>query len=49
MNQRWLGVRLDFFGAILVLVVALIAVFDSNNTNPSEIGLVLSYVLAIQM
>lgn len=48
-NQRWLGLRLDFFGTILTFVVAIIAVTTSETINPSQIGLVLSYILAVQM
>jgi ABC-type multidrug transport system fused ATPase/permease subunit len=48
-NQRWLGIRLDFLGALLSFVVAIIAVMESTRTNPSEIGLALSYIIAIQM
>lgn len=48
-NQRWLGVRLDFLGTILTFVVAIIAVAESTRLNPSQIGLVLSYILAVQM
>jgi len=48
-NQRWLGISLDFMGAILTLSVALIAVTESENINPSQIGLALSYILTIQM
>lgn len=36
-------------GAILTLSVALIAVTESENINPSQIGLALSYILTIQM
>lgn len=48
-NQRWLGIRLDFLGALLSFVVALIAVLEATKTNPSQIGLALSYIIAIQM
>lgn len=48
-NQRWLGIRLDSLGAVLSFVVALIAVLEATKTNPSKIGLALSYIIAIQM
>ncbi|KAK9896913.1 hypothetical protein P389DRAFT_194562 [Cystobasidium minutum MCA 4210] len=48
-NQRWLGIRLDFLGALLSFVVAIIAVLEATRTNPSQIGLALSYIIAIQM
>ncbi|KII85509.1 hypothetical protein PLICRDRAFT_145262 [Plicaturopsis crispa FD-325 SS-3] len=45
--QRWLGVRLDFFGNILVFGIALFAVGFRTSVNPSKIGVVLSYTLSI--
>ena len=48
-NQRWLGIRLDIFGTFLTFVVAIIAVTESTKINPSQIGLVLSYILSVQM
>jgi ATP-binding cassette, subfamily C (CFTR/MRP), member 1 len=46
-NQRWLAVRLDFIGNMLVLTVAILVVTDRFNVNPSIAGLVLSYILSI--
>ncbi|ETN38990.1 uncharacterized protein HMPREF1541_07032 [Cyphellophora europaea CBS 101466] len=46
-NQRWLAVRLDFIGNLLVLTVAILVVTDRFSVNPSIAGLVLSYILAI--
>jgi ATP-binding cassette, subfamily C (CFTR/MRP), member 1 len=46
-NQRWLAVRLDMIGNLLVLTVAILVVTDRFNVNPSIAGLVLSYILAI--
>lgn len=43
--QRWLGVRLDFLGNILILGICLFAVGFRNTLNPSLIGVVLSYSL----
>jgi ATP-binding cassette, subfamily C (CFTR/MRP), member 1 len=43
--QRWLAVRLDFFGNILVLGIALFAAGFRTTVNPSKIGVVLSYTL----
>lgn len=48
-NQRWLGIRLDFFGAILSFVVAIIAVVTRFTISPAETGLILSYIVSIQM
>jgi hypothetical protein len=36
--QRWLSVRLDFFGNILILGVALFAAAFRNSVNPSKTG-----------
>ncbi|KAH8915903.1 ABC transporter [Atractiella rhizophila] len=47
-NQRWLGIRLDFLGALLTISVALLAVGLSKGTvSPSQTGLVLTYVVSI--
>ncbi|KAG1879712.1 ABC protein [Suillus subluteus] len=42
-NQRWLAVRLDFMGGILVFLVALLAVINVSGINAAQIGLVLTY------
>ncbi|EJD02283.1 multidrug resistance-associated ABC transporter [Fomitiporia mediterranea MF3/22] len=44
--QRWLSVRLDLFGNILILGIALFAAGFRNTVNPSKIGVVLSYSLS---
>lgn len=46
-NQRWLAVRLDFIGNLLVFTVAILVVTDRFSVNPSIAGLVLSYILSI--
>ena len=43
--NRWLGVRLDLLGNILLFGVALFAVGFRNTVDPSKIGVVLSYTL----
>jgi len=43
--QRWLGVRLDFMGNLLVLGIALFACGFRKSVNPADIGVVLSYTL----
>jgi len=48
-NQRWLGLRLDFFGSCLTFAVALFSVGTAKNVSPSQTGLILSYVLTISM
>lgn len=43
--QRWLGVRLDFLGSLLVLGVALFGVGFRSSVSPSKLGVVLTYSL----
>ena len=43
--QRWLSVRLDFFGNILILGIALFALGFRTSVNPAKVGVVLSYTL----
>ncbi|KAF8922710.1 ABC protein [Mucidula mucida] len=42
-NQRWLAVRLDALGGVLVFCVAVFAVVGVSGINPAQIGLVLTY------
>ncbi|BGO90746.1 hypothetical protein NBRC10512v2_002998 [Rhodotorula toruloides] len=46
-NQRWLGLRLDFFGSCLTFAVAMFSVGTRTSISPSQTGLVLSYILTI--
>lgn len=46
-NQRFLGIRLDFMGAILVFVTALLATVGANTINPAQVGLALSFMLTV--
>ncbi|MCO5549657.1 hypothetical protein L7F22_003130 [Adiantum nelumboides] len=46
-NQRFLGVRMDAIGALLVFVTALLATVGANALNPAEIGLALSFMLTV--
>lgn len=46
-NQRWLGLRLDLTGNLLIFVVAILAVTSRFNVNPSTTGLVLSYTMQV--
>ncbi|TNY22115.1 P-loop containing nucleoside triphosphate hydrolase protein [Rhodotorula diobovata] len=46
-NQRWLGLRLDFFGSCLTFAVAMFGVGTRTSVSPSQTGLVLSYILTI--
>ncbi|KAF9213044.1 hypothetical protein BGZ59_005984 [Podila verticillata] len=47
-TNRWLQVRLETLGAVIVLVAALFAVAYRNSLNPGMVGLALSYALTIQ-
>ena len=46
-NQRWLAVRLDGIGNLLVFTTGVLVVTSRFNVSPSIGGLVLSYILAI--
>ncbi|BGP49528.1 hypothetical protein JCM10450v2_005420 [Rhodotorula kratochvilovae] len=47
-NQRWLAIRVDSLGALLVFVVAIVAVAERTTIPASKIGLVLTVTLAMQ-
>ncbi|RXW18137.1 hypothetical protein EST38_g7714 [Candolleomyces aberdarensis] len=46
-TQRWLSLRLDFCGAILVFAVALCAVLGVGSIGAAQIGLVLTYTTTL--
>ena len=46
-NQRWLAVRLDSIGNLLVFTTGILVVTSRFNVSPSISGLVLSYILSI--
>jgi ABC-type multidrug transport system fused ATPase/permease subunit len=46
-NQRWLSIRLDSVGCLMVLVLGILVVTQRFDVDPSITGLVLSYILAI--
>ena len=46
-NQRWLSVRLDTIGNLLVFTTGILVVTSRFNVSPSISGLVLSYILSI--
>ena len=46
-NQRWLSVRLDIIGNLLVFTTGVLVVSARFNVSPSISGLVLSYILSI--
>ncbi|KAF7760155.1 hypothetical protein Agabi119p4_10831 [Agaricus bisporus var. burnettii] len=45
--QRWLSIRLDLFGNILILGIGLFAAGFRRTVDPSKIGVVLSYTMSI--
>ncbi|KAF1914976.1 P-loop containing nucleoside triphosphate hydrolase protein [Ampelomyces quisqualis] len=46
-NQRWLSVRLDVVGILLVFTTGVLVVTSRFSVDPSIAGLVLSYILTI--
>eukprot|EP01065_Artemidia_motanka_P025291 TRINITY_DN30296_c0_g1_i1.p1 TRINITY_DN30296_c0_g1~~TRINITY_DN30296_c0_g1_i1.p1 ORF type:complete len:1254 (+),score=356.57 TRINITY_DN30296_c0_g1_i1:108-3869(+) len=42
---RWLNVRLEFIGAVIVLVAGLLVAFYRDSMDPGQVGLVLTYGL----
>ena len=46
-NQRWLAVRLDTIGNLLVFTTGILVVTSRFDVSPSIAGLVLSYILSI--
>ncbi|KAJ8692856.1 hypothetical protein PTI98_010127 [Pleurotus ostreatus] len=47
-NQRWLGIRLDFLGALLTFVVGMLTVGTRFSISPAQTGVTLSYILSVQ-
>ncbi|KAH9063931.1 ABC transporter [Lactarius vividus] len=47
-NQRWLGIRLDLLGTLLILVVAMLTVGTRFSVSPAQTGVALSYILSVQ-
>ncbi|EGN99138.1 hypothetical protein SERLA73DRAFT_168655 [Serpula lacrymans var. lacrymans S7.3] len=46
-NQRWLAIRLDFMGGVLVLIIGLFSIIGVSGINPAQIGLVLTYTTSM--
>ncbi|QRW24039.1 ABC transporter transmembrane region [Rhizoctonia solani] len=46
-NQRWLAIRLDFLGSLLVFSAGVMSVVGIHGISPSEIGLVLSTLTSL--
>ena len=47
-NQRWLGIRLNFLGIILTFVVAILSVGTRFSISPSQTGVALSYIMTME-
>ncbi|KAH9989454.1 ABC transporter [Russula vinacea] len=47
-NQRWLGLRIDFLGTLLILSVSMLTVGTRFTISPAQTGVTLSYILSIQ-
>ena len=47
MSNRWLSIRLEFLGGLLILVTALNAVIQKGSIDPADAGVSLSYALQI--
>ena len=47
--QRWLTLRLDLLGNVLVLGIALFAAGFRHTIDPAKIGVVLSYTLSSKL
>ncbi|KAG8995314.1 hypothetical protein FRB94_009286 [Tulasnella sp. JGI-2019a] len=46
-NQRWLAIRLDFMGSIMIFVVAIMAAAGTNGIDPAQVGLALTYCTSL--
>lgn len=46
--QRWLSIRLDFLGSLLVFAVALLATGTRFSLGPGQTGVALSYIMTAQ-
>lgn len=46
-TQRWLAVRLDAIGALLILAVALLVAVGNSGISPSQVGLLLTYTVSL--
>ena len=46
-NQRWLGIRLNFVGNVLIFIVSILVVTSRFQVSPSLSGLVLAYCVQI--
>ncbi|KAN0113413.1 ABC transporter [Russula decolorans] len=47
-NQRWLGLRLDFLGILLILSLSMLTVCTRFTVSPAQTGVALAYILSTQ-
>jgi len=47
-NQRWIGIRIDILGLLLILIVAILTVAARFSISPSQTGVALSHIIAVQ-
>ncbi|EIW84231.1 P-loop containing nucleoside triphosphate hydrolase protein [Coniophora puteana RWD-64-598 SS2] len=47
-NQRWLGIRLDFLGIVLTLAVSLLTIGLRFKISPGQTGVALAYIVLVQ-
>ncbi|KAI9463347.1 ABC transporter [Lactarius psammicola] len=48
-SQWWLGIRIDFLGTLLILVVAMLVVSTRFSISPAQTGVTLSFIIYIQL
>jgi ABC-type multidrug transport system fused ATPase/permease subunit len=48
-SQRWLALRLDFVGALIVGCAALVAALLAQSLSPGLVGLSISYALQVRI
>ncbi|KAF7295535.1 ABC protein [Mycena indigotica] len=46
-NQRWLAIRLDAMGSVLVFLVGIFVAVGINGVNAAEVGLILTYTTSL--
>ncbi|KAF7319425.1 ABC protein [Mycena chlorophos] len=46
-NQRWLAIRLDAMGSVLVFLVGIFVAVGINGVSAAEVGLILSYTTSL--
>jgi ABC-type multidrug transport system fused ATPase/permease subunit len=49
LKQRWLAIRLDFFGSLLAFSVTLLSVWTRYTISPSQTGVLLTFFPFIQV